>query len=363
MPLVVKVIFDLVGFISFILTMNKRIFPIVIIVLAGMSSCPVLQVVAFPGERDVKGVYSLGVEKANAKTLNFLLKDQNVDGFSLRAIWKDIEPCEGNFDWKVFDSVIQRVKGSSKKMMLRVIAGSGSPDWIYSSGAKKFEYTDQYIYHRKTYGKTLYMPVPWDETYLSKWFHFIEEFGKRYNGNPLVTIVQMTGPAHGGEMYLEERTNKKLWLKYGWSSEKLVNAWKKTIDTYAQAFPDKQIAIDIAIPVKFDNGQQISEDVVAYGYQKMGKRFSVQGNWLAAKISDDFPPYILVKNYSKKTMVGFQMLWAYTWDNGKRLGGSFRKSIQRGLDAGARYLEIYPDDILNPDLRQDIEYAHGKLNK
>lgn len=57
------------------------------------------------------------------------------------------------------------------------------------------------------------------------------------------------------------------------------------------------------------------------------------------------------------------MLWSYTQDDGKRLGGSLRDSIQRGLDAGAKYLEIYLADILNSALQEDIKYAHEELNK
>lgn len=57
------------------------------------------------------------------------------------------------------------------------------------------------------------------------------------------------------------------------------------------------------------------------------------------------------------------MLWSQTDDNGQTLGGSLRDSIKRGLDAWAKYLEIYLQDILNPDLEGDIKYAHDELNK
>ncbi len=311
---------------------------------------------------NINGVYSTGLEKAGTETLNSILANHYVDGFSLRTGWKDIEPTEGNYNWQVFDTLIEKAKTANKKIMLRVLAGGLSPEWVYSAGVKKFEYIDQNPYHA-TYGQTLYMPLPWDEIYLQKWTNFIKKFGEKYNNEPLVAIIQTAGPAVGGEMHLVDKDDEVKWLSYGYSEEKLVNAWKITIDAYDSAFANKQIAMCIAQPVKFGNPQQIVEDIVAYGYQKLGTRYSIQGNFLAAKISDDFSAYVLIKSYSSKTTVGFQMLWSYTQDNGKRLGGSLRDSIQRGLDAGAKYLEIYLSDIMNSGLSEDIKYAHEELNK
>jgi len=316
-----------------------------------------------PQESDIKGVYSVGT--GDESTLNSLLANQSVDGLTLleKISWKDIEPSEGSFNWEGIDPIITKARTYKKKIMLRIVAGTYTPDWVYAAGAQKFEFIDLNPNHA-TYGQTMYMPLPWDEVYLEKWADFIKTFGERYNNEPLVTIIQMTGGGWGGEMHLPEKTNETLWLSYGYSEEKLINAWKIIIDSYAGAFPNKQIAIDIATPVHFgDDPFQIVEDVVAYGYQKAGSQFSVQGNWLAANTQDDFPEYALIKSYSSKTSVGFQMIWSYTQDNGQRLGGTLRDSIQRGLDAGAKYLEIFLVDIQNSNLQTDIQYAHEQLNK
>ncbi len=351
---------------------------------------------------EIAGVYYL--PKANAPIQDHELASPDIVGVSVRSGWGEIESEEGKFNWQYLDEALKVAERNKKKVMFRVIAGMATPKWVYTAGAKEFKYTDPNPYHR-TYGQTMSMVIPWDEIYLSKWKNFIRAFGKRYDGNSSISIIQMTGPARGGEMHLEAKKDKERWQQVGYSNEKLVNAWKRTIDAYAEAFPDKYLAIDIAKPVLFDDSLKIVEDVLAYGYQKLGKRFCVQGNWLAAKTREDSDLYNLIKEYSSKTIVGFQMLWSASAEGaqkmergiergdassetmierprrmgrgaidseeakmrgqrqprGDRMGGTLREAIEKGLAAGASYLEIYGRDIRNPGLKGDIQYAAERL--
>ncbi len=316
---------------------------------------------------DINGVYALGTGNTEDKDLNSdaILNNPDIDGLSIRLHWDQIEPSEGNYSWSVFDNLIAKARNANKKAMLRVTAGTYTPDWVYAAGAQKVTATDQNSYH-STYGQQISVPVPWDGVYLQKWTDFIKVFGERYKNDSSVVAIQMTGPSDAGEMYLGGKgvvNNKSLWDSYGWSPDKLVNAWKQTVDAYAGAFPEKQLVIDISNPVNFDNPQQIVNDILSYGYQKLGTKFSIQGNWLAAKTNPNFPLYQVVENYSSKTAVGFQMLWFVTNDPTNRMGGTLRQAIDKGLQAGAKYLEIYTRDLSNQSLAGDIEYAHRQLDK
>ncbi len=316
---------------------------------------------------NIDGVYALGTGNTEDKDLNSdaILNNPNIDGLSIRLHWDQIEPSEGNYDWSVFDDLIAKAKAAGKKAMLRVTAGAYTPGWVYAAGAQKVTATDQNSYH-STYGQQMTMPVPWDNVYLQKWTEFIKAFGERYRNDSSVVAIQMTGPSDAAEMYLGGAgvdNNKTLWSSYGWSPDKLVNAWKETIDAYAAAFPGKQLIIDISNPVTFDNPQQMVSDILSYGYQKLGAGFSVQGNWLAAKTNPSFSLYQMVESYSSKTTVGFQMLWFVTNDPSNRMGGTLRQAIDKGLQAGAKYMEIYSRDLNNSSLAGDIEYAHEQLDK
>jgi hypothetical protein len=306
-----------------------------------------------------RGVFSLGVEKMTDAKISSLLQNENVDGFSLRAGWDEIEPREGQYNWEVFDRVIKQTQSSNKKIMLRVIAGTSSPDWIYTAGAQKLEYTDDNANH-ESYEQKLFMPLPWDSIYLAKWKNFVSVFGEKYNDNPQVILIQMTGPAKAGEMHLVEKDNETFWSIYNYTDAKLENAWKETIDAYSSAFPNKQIAIDIAKPLNFGNSWQAVQDIVAYIYEKRETHFAVQGNFLAAKTPENFQPYALIKSYKDKT-TGFQMLAPFTGDGGARLGGTLREAIDKGLAVGADYIEIYSADVENPQLADDIKYAHDEM--
>lgn len=78
----------------------------------------------------------------------------------------------------------------------------------------------------------------------------------------------MTGPSKAGEMHLAAKGSKEEWLSKGYSDEKLVNAWKYTIDSYSAAFPNKQIVLDIAQPLKIGNPNKVIEDIISYGKEK-----------------------------------------------------------------------------------------------
>jgi hypothetical protein len=343
---------------------------------------------------DVRGVYFL--QKADTPFEDGEISSPHVAGLSVRSGWQKIEPEEGAYNWEYLDGAVKTAGRNGKKVMLRVLAGIATPQWVYKAGVRKFEYTDQNPYH-PTYGQSLVIPVPWDDAYLDRWAAFVKALGARYNGEESVSIVQMTGPARGGEMHLDAKKDREGWRAAGYTNARLVEAWKRTIDAYAAAFPDKCLAIDIAKPVAFDNGLEVVRDVLAYGYARLGARFCVQGNWLSAKTGDDFDLYGLVKEYSSMTTVGFQMLWFtggagengsgqgnedgqpsddadrpgkrgrgerrrdHGGKRGDRMGGTLREAVDKGLAAGADYLEIYGRDIMNPALRDDIRYASERL--
>jgi hypothetical protein len=306
----------------------------------------------------VVGVYAL--LKRNAPVPRKIFSSPHIIGVSVRIGWKDIEPVEGDINWDYFERYITTAKSTDKKLMLRVIAGALTPVWVYTAGAEKFEYMDQNPYHRKTYRQTMYMPIPWDEVYLEKWIGFIKAFGRKYNKEQTISLIHMTGPSKGGEMYLANKRNRKAWRDAGYSKTKLVKAWKRVIDAYAEAFPDKPLAIAIANPLYQDG---TVERIIAYGLQRLGTRFCIQGNWLAAKTNPKFPLCMLIQKCSEKTTVGFQMLWSISNDSGQRMGGTLRRAIDNGLSAGAHYFEIYAVDIRNPKLMDDLIYATDRLLK
>jgi hypothetical protein len=235
--------------------------------------------------------------------------------------------------------------------MIRVWGGKYTPDWVYEEGAGSHAFVED--------GITLRMPLPWDSVYLGNWRKFIMKLGKKYSGKPVVAMIHVTGPCEDGEMYLADKDNREAWLEMGYSEEKLIGAWITTIDAFALAFSNTTLAVDISRPVSFDDSLNVVEDVLSYAYSRLGRRLRVQGNWLAAKTSEDFLLFQIVANYASLTNIGFQMLCSSL--DVERFGGTLREGIDKGLKTGASYLEIYGGDIKNPGSREDINYANYNL--
>jgi hypothetical protein len=143
----------------------------------------------------------------------------------------------------------------------------------------------------------------------------------------------------------------------GYTRETIVTAWKKVIDAYAKAFPDKALALHIAIPLRRDGAM---EEVVQYGVSKLGKRFCIQGDFLSAHTNESFDPYRVIREVRDKNTatLGFQMLDSAYYRPQRE--GSLETAIAKGLQAGARYFEIYEADILDP---QNSEIWDGLQKK
>jgi hypothetical protein len=187
------------------------------------------------------------------------------------------------------------------------------------------------------------MPGPWDKTYLKLWTAFVNALGKRYGSDNAVTLVHMAGPtASSAEMHLPKRREaKKLTEDAGYTKKRIVDAWKAVIDAYSKAFPEKALALNVAIPFRKDGAM---EDIIRYGISTLGQRFCTQGNWLSAHTRDSFVPYKTIESFKadKGITVGFQMLGASANESRQ---GPLDLSIQKGLNAGAKYFEIYEADI------------------
>jgi hypothetical protein len=271
------------------------------------------------------------------------------NGFVIRTGWQNIEPTEGKFNWSYIDGWIDAIRKTDKKLILCIVAGVATPDWVYLKGAEDF----RFIYKRLHK-----MPIPWDEIYLSKWCNFIKALGRRYAKEEGIICIRMTGAGFAGEMHLPKgRKNIKRWLRVGYTKERLINAWIRIIDVYKEAFKYKALSIAIANPLWADGAVN---EILAYGMKALGKRFCIQGNWLSGKTRLDFALYKLIKEYSKKTTVGFQMLAPLI--NRARIGEA-KKAIDIGLAAGASYFEIYKDDLKRQKFKDELQYAYNILKE
>jgi hypothetical protein len=299
-----------------------------------------------------------------------ILGNPNVDGIALRSFWNHLEPAHGVYDWTVLDQPLAQSTAAGKSVSLSVTAGIQTPAWVYAEGAAPFPYTD-------SSGASQVIPIPWDPVYLADWKEFVQAAGERYASNPAVVQVKLTGLNRETQEVLLPKGAADLphWQSVGYTSTKVYDAWVGIVDTFAHAFPNQQLAIIIVpngLPDIDNRGQVVSgagEDLVRTlindGIARYGApQFVVQNSGLS-----DFYVSSEVVAAASQVDTGYQMLWVVTGDPLYRMSGGIpmdpatvlQIADDNGIAAGARYLEIYRQDIANPDLYAVVASAHDQL--
>lgn len=133
----------------------------------------------------------------------------NLDGWRIRLTWKDIQPdTTGNavtdsttYNWQGLDDLI--TAAGSKGVGISISAGIVCPNWVYAASGPSGSMPAAYKFNldpsvgsvnEDVAGPPPYSePVPWDQNFQAKWQTFVQAFGARYDGNPNVRYVLLTG--------------------------------------------------------------------------------------------------------------------------------------------------------------------------
>jgi hypothetical protein len=284
-----------------------------------------------------------------------------VDGWLVRPGWDKVEPKPGTFDWTYIDNEIALAKRLKKKITLCILGGPQTPSWVYEAGAKDFSYNlpvgprgDAKI------------PLLWDETYQKEWSTLIRALGKRYASEETVVLVHMTGATGNGlEMQLPfSPLEKDRWEKAGYTEEKAITGWKRIVDTFAEAFPNKPMDIDVHPVLGTDT---VAIKVAAYGSQKLGKRFGIFGGWLSGKdITQDrhhAGMQALAKEYGPKGFSAWQMIASFSRTPQQYPERGLPAAFDQGIAWNARYFEIWETDAKNEELHTMLKEVSARIHK
>ena len=273
-------------------------------------------------------------------------------GISWKFKWSTVEPQQGVYDWSLIDHVIQVTQAEGKKTMLRVIAGVDSPAWIEQQ-AHTVSFSNSTLFTPANYPPTVSMPVPWDPTYLSRWEQFIAAYGQRYNGNPQIWSVQMSGGGYIGEMTLPHDTTT--WSQAGFSDQAITSAWDSIVDSFRRAFPDTPTNLDIDPPLPKGESNALPA-ILAYVLHTYPGKVYIQQNGLRAAYANSINNLRQdIRMAAPVTTVGYQMYGG----SGSILSantGDRMTAFQVALSDHASYLEVYDTDLLNSSLSSDIHY-------
>lgn len=173
-------------------------------------------------------------------------------GFRLRTGWEDLQPKLGAFKWDYVDSILAACRTHGKKLGLGVAAGVASPNpetWTVG-GAEKFTLAPDDISIEKQEPD---MNIPFDPKFQALWLPFIKAMGLRYDSNPDVGYVVVSGLMQlmenrlvmtQGDLARMEDAAKR----YGFASFSVgwQDAGQKIVTAFCQAFPTTQVMLTTA---------------------------------------------------------------------------------------------------------------------
>jgi hypothetical protein len=303
------------------------------------------------------GVFA-GVGVPNRPVPDEIVSLPVLSGFVVRTRWADVQPLPGTYDWRYIDAELARARRAGKLIILRVTAGSNSPDWIYARRVPRVPVPPGV-------GRPPYTPVPWDARYMTLWNQFVAQLGARYGGDPNIYFTSMAGPTFFfNEMILPSYID---WVALGYTEERLVKAWKQTLGAYAASFGATPFSIALN-PVL---GSTLpAEQVVAYGLRQLRSRLFVQGNWLSPTRpgpgeTASWQLYNLIVNIGPWATTGFQIarnnLGERTYEG--EMATDAGKTIERAQRSGASYVEVPNALLLDPAVLADVELLAPRFVK
>jgi len=304
-----------------------------------------------------------------------------ISGITFRTSWADIEPSAGNFVWTKLDTVFDSAEKNGKWVELILIPGFGTPAWALQ-GVQTGTFS---VIYGPGKGQELPLPLPWDQTYLDRWFALLQAVSARYQNRPSFLKIAADGPTSvTAEMSLPNApADLCTWIRLGYTSDRLMGAWQQVFARYAQIFPRQYFSIalypplPIAAGTRCENGspvgvahaesQRVTTAIVALGADHYPKQFVLQENGLTAAKDNKSTSgaYEVVKSYGGKVVIGYQLVTSamlHPSDMGDPDGPTaLRESLQRGVDAHAQFLEVWEPDVLSPGAQSVLASVAGAL--
>ena len=165
--------------------------------------------------------------------------------FALRG--RISNPRKANFVWAKLDTVFDNAEKNNKWVELVLIPGFGTPAWALQ-GVQTATFS---VIYGPGKGENLLLPLPWDQTYLDRWFAFLKAVSARYQNRPSFIKIAADGPTSvTAEMSLPNApADLCTWIKVGYTSDRLIGAWKQVFANYAQIFPRQYFSLALYPPL------------------------------------------------------------------------------------------------------------------
>jgi hypothetical protein len=334
---------------------------------------------ALGAEAAPRGVVALLASgEKNYRMMNLaVVKNPFASGVAVQINWRDIEPARDAPDWSKLDALFAAAEAEKKWVHVMIFAGFFSPPWALEDAE-----TDLFkIPYGPGHGEVARLAMPWDRTYLDRWFAFVRRLGERYGRSPAFRMIGAGGPTSvSEEMSLPNAPPAhRRWLAHGYTQAKYIAAWEETFRVFAEAFPNQCVSLSApGVPILAPARRRgpaarmrAKHEMVERAMRVLGDRLAIQSSDLhAGRAAHEAPDGTrFIKGYSGRIVTGFEMRSGSQSARASKVMGAagdpplaLRRSIDKGMApnaAGRRvdYLEIYEADVGPPDMQPVLRYA------
>jgi hypothetical protein len=293
----------------------------------------------------------------------------------LQIRWSDIEPVEGKPNWSKLDALFAAAESSNKWVQLFIFPGFFTPAWALENVQ-----TDSFpIQYGPGKGTLLRLPMPWDSTYLNRWFAFLKLLSDRYGTSAAFKEFSAAGPTSvSEEMTLPQSPqDMKKWKSDGYTPSKYIGAWARVFPVYAADFPNQYVSLVVGKPLNINDrgkfksgeGERTRQTILDQAMALLGRRFCLENHDLHGDPKTQHADTTFVMSYSGRVTTGLEMRCAAVLGTCSAAMGAqgdpplaLRTSIAKGMERNAagqhvNYLEIYEPDVLSAETQPVLRYG------
>ncbi len=347
------------------------------------------------------GVYALPLRELRIlPDAGELLALPYVDGVLLDYEWSTLEAEAGSFTWTDLEADLAMVEVAGKKAEIAISAGMNSPSWVCQPGVGGAQCLHGTFAHTIPGNPppactNVDLPLPWDAKYQGALKSLVTALvqyltTKRFLGS-VVTTLKISGinidttetllPANhdgpiacdGGDACMGDKCTLNLYgelIDAGFTGPTTVSAFVDFAAIFRGALPNtipigSQISHSLPSPGA-DAGTLPFQMAVALVQDTHAYPITVQDDGLTANAGTD-PGTLFALEAG--VPVGYQMLGPVSTDRCRIWGSDagcpsanviLMTAIQNGIDHGARWLEIYSEDLMS--FPEAGAYAHASLS-
>lgn len=305
-------------------------------------------------------VWALVRNSDPAGTLEKLVSHPAIDGIVYYTGLIRVAPAEGQFDWSSIDKVLATARAAGKPVKLCIAGGRWIPEWIYTKGAKKFEWSHTTQWVDAGTSKAV-APEPWDPIYLGAMKAAAQSAGQRYANDPTLVEVQITGPALANGLEMNLNITPEQAKAMGFTPERLATAWKSMVDAYADAFPTKKLSLALHNMVAGERREDIAREVRDYAFQRVGNRlellvcYATHADWFkAGNAAVD-----IWAEANGKINLESQLIDIYSAK--KQSPDLVATAMRQSYALGGRTMELFSADLLNDTYLNAVAAAREEL--